>query len=301
MKKRLTIFIIIAMLVTACQNPSEDVDIKSENNINIIDMKGKTIVLDKLPDRIVSLSPSNTEIVFALGAGDKLVGITSFCDYPDETSDIEKIGDFDGPNIELIKKSQADVIFAGVYLQDDLIMALENLNIPIITTEASNFEGIYDSISLMGKLLGKEDKAEKIIYEMEESIDEIKLKTDDLEKPDIFYLAWIESLITTGKNTFVDDVIQMAGARNVAEDVEGWTHYSIEELIKQNPDMLIVASHATNEGVTEEDIKNDVILKNLECVKSGNIYIMKDDNLISRPGPRIIEGLEEMARAIHGL
>ncbi len=301
MKKRLTIFIIIAMLVTACQNPSEDVDNKNENSINIIDMKGKTIVLDKLPDRIVSLSPSNTEIVFALGAGDKLVGITSFCDYPDETSDIEKIGDFDGPNIELIKKSQADVIFAGVYLQDDLIMALENLNIPIITTEASNFEGIYDSISLMGKLLGKEDKAEKIIYEMEESIDEIKLKTDDLEKPDIFYLAWIESLITTGKNTFVDDVIQMAGARNVAEDVEGWTHYSIEELIKQNPDMLIVASHATNEGVTEEDIKNDVILKNLECVKSGNIYIMKDDNLISRPGPRIIEGLEEMARAIHGL
>lgn len=301
MKKRLTIFIIIAMLVTACQNPSEDVDNKNENSINIIDMKGKTIVLDKLPDRIVSLSPSNTEIVFALGAGDKLVGITSFCDYPDETSDIEKIGDFDGPNIELIKKSQADVIFAGVYLQDDLIMALENLNIPIITTEASNFEGIYDSISLMGKLLGKEDKAEKIIYEMEESIDEIKLKTDDLEKPDIFYLAWIESLITTGKNTFVDDVIQMAGARNVAEDVEGWTHYSIEELIKQNPDMLIVASHATNEGVTEEDIKNDVILKNLECVKAGNIYIMKDDNLISRPGPRIIEGLEEMARAIHGL
>lgn len=301
MKKRLTIFIIIAMLVTACQNPSEDVDNKNENSINIIDMKGKTIVLDKLPDRIVSLSPSNTEIVFALGAGDKLVGITSFCDYPDETSDIEKIGDFDGPNIELIKKSQADVIFAGVYLQDDLIMALENLNIPIITTEASNFAGIYDSISIIGKLLGKEDKAEKIIYEMEESIDEIKLKTDDLEKPDIFYLAWIESLITTGKNTFVDDVIQMAGARNVAGNVDGWTHYSIEELIKQNPDMLIVASHATNEGVTEEDIKNDVILKNLECVKSGNIYIMKDDNLISRPGPRIIEGLEEMTRAIHGL
>ena len=301
MKKRLIVFVIIAMLVTACQNPSEDVGIKSENNINIIDMKGKTIVLDKLPDRIVSLSPSNTEIVFALGAGDKLVGITSFCDYPDETSDIEKIGDFDGPNIELIKKSQADVIFAGVYLQDDLIMALENLNIPIITTEASNFEGIYDSISIIGKLLGKEDKAEKIIYEMEESIDEIKLKTDDLEKPDIFYLAWIESLITTGKNTFVDDVIQMAGARNVAENVDGWTHYSIEELIKQNPDMLIVASHATNEGVTEEDIKNDVILKNLECVKAGNIYIMKDDNLISRPGPRIIEGLEEMTRAIHGL
>lgn len=301
MKKRLTIFIIIAMLVTACQNPSEDVDNKNENSINIIDMKGKTIVLDKLPDRIVSLSPSNTEIVFALGAGDKLVGITSFCDYPDETSDIEKIGDFDGPNIELIKKSQADVIFAGVYLQDDLIMALENLNIPIITTEASNFAGIYDSISIIGKLLGKEDKAEKIIYEMEESIDEIKLKTDDLEKPDIFYLAWIESLITTGKNTFVDDVIQMAGARNVAGNVDGWTHYSIEELIKQNPDMLIVASHATNEGVTEEDIKNDVILKNLECVKAGNIYIMKDDNLISRPGPRIIEGLEEMTRAIHGL
>jgi len=305
MKKNLIIILLlVTVLFVACKKPAENlekpIDDSTVSNITVIDMDGKEINLDRLPERIVSLSPSNTEIVFALGAGDKLVGITSFCDYPEETSDIEKIGDFDGPNIELIKKAQPDVIFGGVYLQDDMIIALENLGIPIITTEASYFDDIFKSISLIGKLVDKEVTAETINIDLRNTIDDIKNKTKDLEKPNIFYVAWIEPLITTGTGTYVDDVIKISGAINIAKDVESWTQYSREELLKQNPDMAIIACHATNEGVTIEDIKNEIILRNLECVKKGNIYIMKDDNLISRPGPRIIEGIKEMTEAIHG-
>lgn len=302
MKKSLIILIAVVLIFTACQRPiKEDLENNIGKGIVITDMNGKTVELERLPERIVSLSPSNTEIVFALGAGDKLVGITSFCDYPEETSDIEKIGDFEGPNIELLKKVEPEVILAGVYIQDDIAIAIENLGIPVIVTEASGFDGIPDSIALIGKIVGEEEEAKNINLDMQNIIDGVKDKTKDSEKPEIFYIAWIDPLITTGRDTFVDDVITISGGLNIAEEIIGWTHYSTEELINRNPDMLIVAWHANNEGISKEEIMVDPILKNLDCVKKGNIYIMKDDNLISRPGPRIVEGVKEMAKAIEDI
>ncbi len=302
MKRNLSIVLLIVILMfTACQRPALTDENNTVDGIEIVDMTGKTIKLEKLPERIVSLSPSNTEIVFALGAGDKLVGITSFCDYPEETKDVEKIGDFEGPNIEILKKVQPDVIMAGVYVQDDIAIAIENLGIPVITTEASEFDEIFESIALIGKLVGEEKKGEKIIQDMQNTIDNIKSKTKTLNKPKVFYVAWADPLITTGRDTFVDDIISISGASNVAGEIVGWTHYSTEELLRQNPDILIVAWHATNEGISKEEIMADPILKNLDCVKKGHIYIMKDDNLISRPGPRIVEGVQEMAEAIENI
>lgn len=302
MKRNLIIVLLITMLIfTACQKPAISSEDPGGDGIKITDMTGKTFILDRLPERIVSLNPSNTEIVFALGAGDKLVGITSFCDYPQDTHDIEKIGDFEGPNVELLKKVQPDVILAGVYLQEDIAIAIEGLGVPVITTEASNFDGIYDSIGLIGKIVGKEEKAEIIISQMHEAIDRVKGKTKNREKARIFYIAWADPLITTGSDTFVDDVISITGAENIAKGIVGWTHYSTEELLRQNPDILIVAWHANNEGISKEDIMTDPILSNLDCVKKGRIYIMSDDNLISRPGPRIVLGVQEMADAIENL
>ncbi len=302
MKKSLIIILIVVILLfTACQKQEEVLENNNDKGIVITDMEGKTVELERLPERIVSLSPSNTEIVFALGAGSRLVGITSFCDYPDETSDIEKIGDFEGPNIELLKKVQPDVILAGVYVQDDIAIAIEGLGIPVIMTEASSFDGIPDSIALIGKIVGEEEEAKRIILDMQNIIDGVKDRTIDSEKPEIFYIAWIDPLITTGSDTFVDDVITISGGLNIAEEIIGWTHYSTEELINRNPDMLIVAWHANNEGISKEEIMADPILRNLDCVKKGNIYIMKDDNLISRPGPRIVEGVQEMAKAIEDI
>lgn len=302
MKKNLIIILLITMLIfTACQNPAISSEDPVGDGIKITDMTGKTFTLDKLPERIVSLNPSNTEIVFALGAGEKLVGITSFCDYPQETHDIEKIGDFEGPNIELIKKVEPDVILAGVYMQDDAAIAIESLGIPVITTEASEFEGIFESVSLIGKIVGEENNAERINCDMQNTIDSIKEETKNGEKPKIFYIAWTDPLITTGSDTFVNDVISITGAENIAKEIVGWTHYSTEELLRQNPDMLIVAWHATNEGISKEEIMADPILKNLACVKKGLIYIMKDDNLISRPGPRIVQGVREMSDAIKNI
>lgn len=302
--KRFVSFILLFTMVftlSACQKPAGNQDNAAETKkIQITDIKGRQIGLEKLPERIVSLSPSNTEIVFALGAGSKLVGVTSYCDYPEEVKDIEKIGTYEGPNIEMIKKVQPDVVLAGDYVPEDIITALENLNIPVVTAEASDTDAIYDSIALIGKLVCEEDKAEEIINNMHRTIDNIQSKVRGKEKANVFYLVWTDPLMTAGKGTYINDVIKIAGANNVAESVEGWARYSTEELVKQNPDMIIAAYHSTDEGMSKEDLMKNPLFRNLDCVKKGNIYVMKDDNIISRPGPRIVDAALEMAKALHG-
>jgi iron complex transport system substrate-binding protein len=262
--------------------------------IEVTDFKGRKIVLDKVPQKIVSLSPSNTEILFALGAGERVAGVTSYCDYPEAAKKIEQVGDYEGPNMELIMKVQPDVVLAG-YIQEELVKNLEDMGIPVIVTEAESFEAIYQSISLIGKVTGTDAEAEKITAEMKSKIAEIEAKTKDKEKPTVFYLVWKDPLMTAGSKTFINDVIKAAGGINIAEKVDGWAKYSAEELIKDNPEILVAALHSTDKGMTKEDLSKNQIFSKLECVKKGKVYVMSDDNIISRPGPRIVKAIEEMA------
>ncbi|HRS22339.1 MAG TPA: cobalamin-binding protein, partial [Clostridia bacterium] len=245
------------------------------------------------------LSPSTTEILFALGAGDRVVGVTSYCDYPEEAKKVEKIGDYDEPSMELIRKVQPDVVLAG-YVKEETAEALEKMGIPVIITEAEDFDTIYHSIKLVGEITGTAAEAEAIVNGMRSKISEIEAKTKDKGKPRVFYLVWKDPLFTAGSKTFINDVIKAAGGINVAEKVEGWANYSAEEMIKDNPDMLIAALHSTDEGMTREDLSGDRLFSLLECVKQGKVYIMPDDNIISRPGPRIVQAIEDMSKVLHG-
>lgn len=296
----LTFVVILLFTLTSCQKTESNSEVAEEKkSIEITDITGRHVVLDKMPERIVSLSPTNTEIVFALGAGEKLVGVTSFCDYPEEAKEIEKIGDFEGPSIELIKKAQPDVVLAGGYLQDDLIAALEGLNVPVISTEAADIDSVYDSIAMISKVVGEEAKAEEIINNMQKSIDDIKARVSGKDRPNVFYLVWKEPIYTSGQGTFINEFIDIAGGKNIAGDLEGWAQYSPEELVKQNPDILIAALHSTDEGMRKEDFLQDDFFQKLDCVKNGNVHIMSDDNIVSRPGPRIVDAIYEMAKVLH--
>jgi iron complex transport system substrate-binding protein len=301
MKKHIMLLISCIMVFNlfGCVGSQQHAEPGDTGKIEIVDFKGRSVVLDKKPRKIVSLSPSNTEILFALGAGDKVVGVTSFCDYPEEAKKIERMGDYEGPNIELIRKAQPDVVLAG-YVQEETVKMLEKMGIPVIISEAESFEAIYHSISLIGEITGTETEAEKIIKGMKDKIAEIQAKIKDKEKPRVFYVVWKDPLTTAGSRTFINDVIKAAGGINVAEKVESWAIYSAEEMIKDNPDMLIAALHSTDEGMTREDLSRDRIFSMLECVKQGKVYVMPDDNIISRPGPRIVLAIEDMARVLYG-
>ncbi|SHJ01261.1 ABC transporter substrate-binding protein [Lutispora thermophila] len=295
----ITLTLILLLTFTSCQSRQSGYNDKETAKIEITDIKGKTVVLNKIPERIVSLSPTNTEIMFALGAGDKLVGVTSFCDYPEEAKKIDKIGDFDNPSIELIKKMNPDLVLAGGYIQEDLMAALEGLNIPVASTEAADVESIYDSIAMVGKLVGKETEAEEIINNIHKDIEEIENKVMGKERKKVFYLVWKDPLYTAGQGTYINEIIQIAGGQNVATEITGWGQYSFEELLKQNPDILIAAFHSTDEGMRKEDIMKDELFSKLPCIREGNIHVMSDDNIVSRPGPRVVEAIREMAKALH--
>jgi len=300
--RKLTIIIFTIMFIftlTACQSGKVSDPGNEKAKIEITDIKGKKVLLDKIPERIVSLSPTNTEIVFALGAGEKLVGVTSYCDYPEEAKLIDKIGDFENPNIELIKKMNPDLVLAGGFLQEDLMAALEGLNIPVASTEAAGVETIFDSIAMIGKLVGEETNAEELINSIKKDIEDIENNVMNQEKPKVFYLVWKDPLFTAGQGTYINEIIQIAGGQNIAAVVEGWAQYSFEELLKQNPDMLIAAYHSTDEGMRKEDIMQDELFSKLPCVKEGKIHVMSDDNIVSRPGPRVVEAIREMAEAMY--
>jgi len=273
--------------------PAQNTEAGGTEKIEVTDFKGRSIVLDKVPQKIVSLSPSNTEILFALGAGDRVVGVTSYCDYPEEAKKVEKVGDFEGPNMELIKKVQPDVVLAG-YLQEEVVKTLEGMGIPVIVTEAESFDAIYESIGLIGKITGTDDKACEIVEGMKDKISEIEVKTKDKKKPTVFYVVWADPLMTAGSKTYINDIIKVAGGINIAEKVESWAKYSAEELVKDNPEILVAALHSTDKGMTKEDLSKNQIFGKLACVKQGKVHVMSDDNVISRPGPRIVQAIEEM-------
>lgn len=309
MKKLLILAITAAMLISLAgcaspavqseQAPEQQTGQPAKTAIEITDFQGRAITLEKAPERIISLSPSNTEILFTLGAGDKVVGVTSYCDYPEEVKNIQKVGTFDGPNMELIKQAQPDVVLAG-YIQEEAVKAMEAMGITVIVTEAESFEAIYTSIDIIGKITGTEAKAAEIITGMKDKIAEIQTRNNDKEKKKVFYVVWTDPLTTAGSKTFINDVIKTAGGINVAEKVDGWADYSAEQLMQDAPDMLIAALHSTDKGMAKADLEKNQIFSKLQCVKAGKVYVMSDDNIISRPGPRIVQGIEEMQRALYG-
>lgn len=307
MKRILTIVLAIVLLVafTACQAPAPVEQPAPapavSTKIEVTDLKGRTITLEKAPEKIVSLSPSNTEILFAIGAGDKVVGVTSYCDYPEQAKSVEKIGTFEGPNLELIQTVKPDVVLAGGYIQEDLIASLEQLNIPVVSTEATDFSSIFDSIALIGKVTGNDANAEAVVKGMKDKIADIQSKVKDKAPKSVFYVVWTDPLTTAGGGTFINDMIKTAGGINTAEKVEYWAKYSTEELTKDNPEYLFSSKFATNDGVTMDFYKNSPIFKNLDSVKNGKVYLMSDDNIVSRAAPRVVEAIAEMAKVLHGI
>lgn len=293
----LSLFVLL-LGITGCSTSKNE--IKNQNNmaVEIVDLDGNKIALKEIPKRIVSLSPTNTELVFSVGSEASLVGVTTYCDYPEAAKNIEKIGDFSGANLEKIVELKPDVVLAGSSTKEDVRTALEALGIPVISTEAKTIEDIYKSITLIGKITDNNSNAENIISKMKSDIANIESKIGSKSPVPVFYVVWREPFKTAGKNTFIDEAITLAGGQNVAGNVDGWADYSREALIESNPYGIIASQHFSTEPQTVESLSKDELFKDLEAVKSGRVYIITDDSKISRGGPRIVEAIEEMRMAI---
>ena len=299
-KKSLLLVLVLALSVifSACSG-NADTSQKGEGGsgfypLSFTDSLGTEITIEKEPERIVSLAPNITEMVYALGLSDKLVGRTDYCIYPEEVNKVQSIGDLMNPNIEKIMELEPDVIISSSLLTEEYQNKFKELKIQVINiADTDSFEGVYNSIKSMGKLFNVEEKAAEVINSIKDKVAEVEGKVASKSKPSVYYVVGFGQggdYTATGE-TFVNDIITYAGGDNIAKDVTGWT-FSKEMLIEKDPEIILLPSYYYDEFISTEGYKD------LTAVKNKKVYVV-DNNVIDVQGPRIGEGVEAVAKALH--
>lgn len=303
MKKRslylLLALLIIVVSISGCSSttsPIEDNPQQVEETIEITDDFGKVITLEKPAEKIVSLAPSHTEILFAIGAGEKVVGVTTADDYPEEVKEIEKVGGFDGWNLEMIISLEPDLVLNYGPGSEEDNKRLEEAGIVVAGFMPETIDEVINTIEKIGILTGNNDKAKEVVEEMKSERDEIISKVKDLGTKRVFYEVYNDPLMTAGPGSFIDELITLAGGENIAKDADSpYPQYDVEKLIEKNPEVYLIPNDSTT---TLETLKERPGFENIDAIKNSQVYSL-DANIVSRPGPRIIEGLKEIAKAIH--
>ena len=247
--------------------------------------------------RVVSLAPNLTEIVFAVGAGDRLVGRTSFCDYPPDAKKIEEIGDTLHPNIERIVGLRPQVVLVSTASQlEAFTKQLEDQHIAIFVTDPHDLEEVFNSIERIGAIVKRESQAKQLVVQLRARVATVEQAVSSHPRIRIFYQLYAEPLYTAGHDAFVTDLIRLAGGDSVTADVPGaWPKYSAESALAARPEAIVLPT-----GGASGDANSSVApaLQKSPAAMNGRVYKINDDHL-SRPGPRSVDGLEEMARALH--
>ncbi len=258
--------------------------------ITVTDDFGRNVTLKNVPERIVSLAPSSTEILFAIGAGDRVVGVTDYCNYPKDAESRTRIGGVSTVSVEKVIALRPDLVIGCRMNGKDVFERLQELGIPVAGLDAKDIDGVFADIMLVGKLTGEEANASAIVSDMKNRLDRIKAQTAHIkERPRVFYN--IGDLWTAGAGTFLNEIIEIAGGDNIAADKDGYYQMSLEELIDKNPQVIICDSGMGGMSPAYEEIMKDDRLKIVDAVRNNRVYLI-DGDLIDRPGPRIVNGVE---------
>lgn len=291
-----------AITPTALPTPSPIAPAEAAWPMTITDDLGRQVTVETSPQRIVSLLPSNTEILFAVGAGEQVVGVTSYCNYPPEATSRPQVGGITTQSIstETVVALEPDLVLASG-AQQELIPVLTEAGLTVVALEPATLENIYANLQLVGQLTGHPQEAEAIVADMRRRAEAVQAKIAAVpasERPSIFYEVWDEPLMTAGPHTFIGQLIELAGGRNIFAGVqEDWPQVSPEVIVQANPVVILgPTSHA--EALAAAQIKNRPGWANIAAVQNNRIYLL-DQDMVSRPGPRLIIVLEEIARALY--
>ncbi len=256
----------------------------------------------KTPQKIVSLAPSNTEILFALGLGDRVVGVTDFDDYPPEATTKAKIGGFSTVNLEKVIALSPDLILATDLHKKTVTPELEKRGLRVITLAPKNLEDLLTGIALVGAATGAEKKSSELVTKMRERIAAVTSKVSSLsgqQKPGVFYVTYHEPLWTVGNGTIISEIIDKAGGRDIFPHFEGNKTVNLESVIERNPQVILAGrGHGTGAEGPVTWSQTEERIRNTDARKNSNVYSI-DANLVNRAGPRIVDGLELMAKFIH--
>lgn len=262
----------------------------------VIDSLGRVVALPESVERIVSLSPSNTEIIYALGAGDRVVGVDSYSDYPEEAAALEsKVGTYTEPNVELIVSLAPDLVFADDNLQQETIDQLAELGVTVVAVTGKAYDDVAAAIELVAQCIGADPAG--VLAEMEETYQQAQALVAPGESKSVYYALSFGEYgdWTSGEGTFANDMITMLGATNVGASLgQGWMSISIEKLLEADPDVILIPG---DEAMVESFMADESYAE-LSAVKSGAVYAV-DTNMSQRPGPRIAQAPLQFAQILY--
>ena len=282
----------------ATQAPTEPAE---EGPLTVTDGLDREITLTAVPQRIVSLAPSNTEILFAIGAGDQVVGRDQLSDFPEEAQAVTDIGSTYGDlNTELIVSLNPDLVLAAEVNTPEQVQQLEDLGLTVYYLKNPlTLEEMYGNLEIVAQLTGHEEEAAALIESLQARVAAVDGKIAPLSsRPGVFYeldATDPAKPFTAGKGTFIDQLIERAGGFNIASDLEDYPQMSLEQVVAADPAFIILGD--ARYGVTPESIAQRPGWENLSAVKNGQVFPFNDD-LVSRPGPRLVDALEEFAKLL---
>ena len=271
-------------------------------DVTVTDMTGREITVSGDVERVVALTAADCEILYALDGGDLLVGRGEYCDYPAEVQEVPSVQSGSDTNIEQIIELKPQVVLMGTMAQtEEQIASLENAGIQVVVSDAQDIEGVYTAIDMIGTLIGKEDEAKKLVEDMKAAFKELTVETPENPETVYFEVSPLEyGLWAAGKGTFMNEIAEMIGLKNVFDDVEGWAEISEEQVIERNPDHIVTITMYFGEGPTPaEEIESRQGWENITAVKNHSILNLQNNEL-SRPVPRLVEGAKMLYDFVYG-
>jgi iron complex transport system substrate-binding protein len=311
--RRVPFFLAVCLALAACaavQPPTPDGTATDPGAaaypLTVTDDAGRRVAVEAEPQRIVSLAPSNTEIVCAIGACDRLVGVTDFDDHPPEVGEIEDVVIAAVVDVERVVAAEPDLVLAAgnELTPSTVIQQLDELGLTVLVLYPETLEGIYDDIGLLGRVLGRGSAASEVVGDMQRRVDAVVAAVAGAERPVTLYEVFhAEGLTyTAGDGSFLASLLELAGAEPVTGDPQGLL--PPEELVAADPELILLGTASYDPALSDPQtalrtVAERAAWSDLRAVRDGNVVPYRDDVVTTRPGPRIVEGLEALARAIH--
>ena len=276
--------------------------------LKLVDDANRVAVIKSEPLRIVSMSPSSTEILFALGLGDRVVGVTQYCNYPPQVSELKEkgkltvIGGFWTPDVEKIAALRPDLVigYSSVPSHVDVAKRLESMNVTVLLLFPRYLNDVFDNIVLIGKACGKLKEAQELVDQLRARVESVVEKVRGLPKVRVYLELWFDPLMSAGPGTFIDELIGLAGGENVFHDAKSpWPVVDSEQVVLRDPEVIVLPdSYMSDYNVSVEQVRSRPGWQAISAVKNNRIYLI-DDDIILRPGPRLVDALELLTKYVH--